>query len=161
MVQNNQQFYCANMCFYSVRLRDEKATLLTDEIDTFRNAVRHAMRKHPFLINAAVVLPNAAHMIWTLPEGDHADAKRWQMIKATFSRHVPAAVNRSARMIKRGEKGIWHKSHWKHAIRDQQDFDLHMHLIATAPIRAGLVAQPHLWPYGSAARRQTPRLHAA
>ena len=42
-------------------------------------------------------------------------------------------------MIKRAEKGIWQRRFWEHMIRDQDDCDMYAHLIATAPLRAGLI----------------------
>jgi REP-associated tyrosine transposase len=41
--------------------------------------------RHPFTIEAIVVLPDHLHSFWSLP-GDDADyATRWRLIKATFS----------------------------------------------------------------------------
>ena len=136
--------------FFTVRLRDPSATLLIDNINLLRSAVRVCQNKRPFKIEAAVVMPSVAHMIWKLPDGDADFSSRWKLIKATFSTHVPAPPDRTPQMIKRGNKGIWHPRFWEHMIRDQDDYDLHDHLIATAPFRAGLVAKGGAWPYSSA-----------
>ena len=105
-------------------------------------------------INSAVILPAQIQMIWTLPAGDANYSARWRMIKSTFSRHVPEPAERSQSMISRGEKGIWQGRFWAHLIKDQDDYALHDHLIATAPLRAGLTRDGSEWPLCSAYRRR-------
>ena len=39
-------------------------------VTLLRNAVRHVMEKHPFKIDAFVLLPDHLHCIWTLPDKD-------------------------------------------------------------------------------------------
>ena len=76
------------------------------------------------------------------------------MIKSTFSRHLPVASVRGASMIRRGEKSIWQRRFQEHLIRDQDDYALHDHLIATAPLRAGLTRDGSDWPLCSAYKRR-------
>jgi hypothetical protein len=40
----------------------------------------YVRRRHPFDIEAIVVLPDHLHAIWTLPEGDADFALRWRLI---------------------------------------------------------------------------------
>lgn len=135
--------------FFTLRLQDRQSDLLVSQIDLLRHATRLCRKQWPFAIDAAVILPNRLHMIWTLPEGDADYSKRWRMIKTTFSRHMPAPDYIPPSHLKRGEKGIWQRRFWEHLIRDQADFDLHMHLIRSAPIHAGLAKKPSDWPYAS------------
>lgn len=140
--------------FFTVRLQDPQCDLLTDRIDVLRSATRLCIKRWPFEIAGAVVLPNKLHMIWSLPPGDAAFSKRWRLIKSTFSRHVPAPDYIAPSQQKRGEKGIWQRRFWEHMIRDEADYDLHMHVIASAPVHAGLVKRPADWPYSSLQRRK-------
>lgn len=137
--------------FFTVQLLDRRSDALVRHVDVLRQAMRIARKAHPFEIRAAVVLPAVAHMIWTLPRGDQDHALRWRIIKATFSRHVPAPDDPDqceARPIRR-EKGIWRRGYKAHQIRDQRDYDLHEHLICHAPVAAGLVRQPRDWALSS------------
>lgn len=135
--------------FFTVRLQDQRSDLLVSEFDLLRDATRVCQKRWPFSIDAAVVLPNKLHMIWTLPDADADFSKRWRMIKTGFSRHVPAPDHIPESHRKRGEKGIWQRRFWEHLIRDADDMALHMHLIRSAPIHAGLVKRPGDWPYCS------------
>lgn len=144
--------------FFTVRLQDQRSDLLVTHIALLRDATRLCKQRWPFAIDGAVILPNKLHMIWTLPEGDCDFSKRWRFIKSTFSRHVPAPDHIPASHARRGEKGIWQRRFWEHVIRDADDYDLHMHLIRSAPIHAGLVRKPSDWPYSSLHHRPGRRL---
>ena len=141
--------------FFTVRLQDQRSDLLISHIDLLRDATRLCLQRWPFAIDAAVILPNKLHMIWTLPEGDDDFSKRWRMIKSSFSRHAPAPRHIPASHLRRGEKGIWQRRFWEHLIRDNDDLALHMHLIRSAPIHAGLVEKPSDWPFCSLHHQQS------
>ena len=65
--------------FFTVRLQDRGSRLLTDQVDLLRSSVRLAQKRWPFVIAAAVVLPDHLHMIWTLPQNDPDFSKRWRI----------------------------------------------------------------------------------
>ncbi len=135
--------------FFTVRLQDQQSDLLVGHIDVLRHATQLCRARWPFRIDAAVILPSKLHMIWTLPDDDVDFSKRWRMIKSTFSRHVPRPEYVPPSHQRRGEKGIWQRGFWEHLIRDEEDLELHMHLIRSAPIHAGLAKGPGTWPYSS------------
>lgn len=133
--------------FFTVRLQDDRTDLLVTQIDLLRDATRLCMKRWPFGIDAAVILPNRLHMIWTLPEYDRDFSKRWRMIKSTFARHAQAHIPPCH--ARRGATGIWQRRDWEHKIRDTYDYGLHMHLIRSAPINAGLARKAGEWPHTS------------
>ncbi|MFN3663201.1 REP-associated tyrosine transposase [Yoonia sp.] len=135
--------------FFTVCLQDQRSDLLIRQIALLRDATRLCQKQMPFRIDAAVILPAELHMIWTLPDGDSDYSGRWRMIKSTFSRHLPIPATRTRVQARRHEKGIWQRRFRKHVIRDESDLALHMHLIVTAPLRAGLVRRAGDWPYAS------------
>ena len=72
--------------FFTVNLLNRNADFLTKHIDDLRNAIRVTREKHPFHIDAWVVLPEHMHCIWTLPDGDADYSRRWQILKKHFSK---------------------------------------------------------------------------
>jgi len=74
--------------FFTVNLADRRRTLLADHADILRTVMRKVKEKHPFDIDAMVVLPDHLHMLWTLPKGDADFPTRMMLIKAGFSRLV-------------------------------------------------------------------------
>ncbi len=74
--------------YFTVCLAQRGSTLLLDEVEILREAVRVTRARRPFAIDAWVVLPDHMHAVWTLPEGDANYADRWGAIKARFSKFV-------------------------------------------------------------------------
>jgi putative transposase len=51
-------------------LADRRDTRLVDHIALLRAAMRGVKQRHPFWVEAMVVLPDLLHAIWTLSRGD-------------------------------------------------------------------------------------------
>jgi len=135
--------------FFTVNLHDRNSDLLTAQIGALRAAIRHALVKWPFHIDAWVVLPEHMHCIWTLPEGDFDYSGRWRVIKAAFSRALPVTERRSASQLSRNERGIWQHRFWEHTIRDDRDYAAHMDYIHFNPVKHGYVSNVADWPHSS------------
>lgn len=135
--------------FYTVNLADRRTRLLTDNIDLLRAAFREVRARHPFTVEAMVVLPDHLHAIWTLPEGDADFAMRWRLIKAAFSRSLPSGEPVSRSRAGKNERGIWQRRYWEHTLRDDQDFARHVDYIHHNPVKHGHVDRPEEWSYSS------------
>jgi len=50
----------------------KRAPILAEDqaVETLRAALRYTLKKHPFEIIAAVILPDHLHMLWRLPGTD-------------------------------------------------------------------------------------------
>ena len=68
--------------FYTVNLAERCGTLLVDRIDVLRPVMHTVKSRHPFRIDAIVILPDHLHAVWTLPVGDADYPTRWALIKA-------------------------------------------------------------------------------
>lgn len=140
--------------FFTVNLAERGGNdLLVRRVDLLRAVVRDVRSRQPFRIDAWVVLPEHLHCVWTLPDGDADLSVRWSLIKAGFSRRLPKSEHRSASRMRRGERGIWQRRFWEHALRDERDFAAHVDYVHINPVKHGLVADPADWPYSTARRR--------
>jgi putative transposase len=135
--------------FFTVNLADRSAALLARHIDLFRAAYRSVVHAMPFETVAICVLPDHVHAIWRLPPGDADYSRRWQQIKAGFSKALPAEVIRSQSKRNKREKGIWQRRFWEHQIRDDEDLRRHVDYIHFNPARHGWVRQVAEWPHSS------------
>ncbi len=135
--------------FFTVNLLERNNTLLVDHIDLLRESVRLCKQKRPFHIDAWVVLPEHMHCIWTLPADDDDFSNRWKMIKTHLSKSLPQVERRSKVRIKRGERGIWQRRFWEHAIRNDRDYATHMDYLHFNPVKHGWVNKVADWPYSS------------
>jgi putative transposase len=122
-----------------------------ETVELLRQSFRLVKRRHPFVIDAMVVLPDHLHCIWTLPQEDADFSMRWRLIKSDFSRHCPDLYKRkkSASRIKKREQAIWQRRFWEHQIRDERDFARHVDYIHYNPVSHGLVKAPKDWEYSS------------
>ena len=123
--------------------------LLVENIELLRGIVRKVKTRHPFEIDAMVVLPEHIHCIWTLPPGDADAGMRWGLIKAGFSRAIAGCEPRSESRIKRRERGIWQRRYWEHLIRNEEDFTRHVDYIHWNPVKHGWVERVRDWPFSS------------
>jgi putative transposase len=135
--------------FFTVNLAERKSQLLVTHVDLLRDAFRYVKTRHPFVIDAIVMMPDHLHTIWTLPSGDTDYSTRWRLIKTTFSRSLPGGERRSASRFAKGERGIWQRRYWEHTIRDERDFERHMDYIHFNPVKHGWVNRVVDWPHSS------------
>jgi putative transposase len=149
MADYRRNFIAGGSFFFTVNLAERRLRLLTEHIDELRAAVRETRRRHPFSIDAMVVLPDHLHSVWTLPEGDSDFSTRWRLIKSTFSRGLPTHERIAESRAAKGERGIWQRRYWEHTIRDENDFARHVDYIHINPVKHGLVTPVKDWPYSS------------
>jgi putative transposase len=135
--------------FFTVNLADRRRQLLTENLECLRAAFRSTRQRHPFAIDAIVVLPDHLHTIWTLPQGDSDFSVRWNLIKGGFSRGLPRGESISDSRFGRRERGIWQRRYWEHTIRDEEDFAQHLDYIHFNPVKHGYAEHPAAWPFSS------------
>ena len=133
--------------FFTVNLQDRGARFLVDHVADLRQCVKEVRERHPFAIDAMVVLPEHLHAVWTLPQDDGDFSKRWMLVKQSFTRRlqdagvVPQQQGKAAR--------VWQKRFWEHQIRDDEDLRRHIEYIHFNPVKHGWVMRAREWPYSS------------
>ena len=89
------------------------------------------------------------HCIITLPEGDEDFSNRVKAVKIRFVRAIPATERRSRTRIARGERAIWQRRFWEHAIPRDVDYASHMGYVHYNPVKHGRVTFVRDWPYST------------
>ena len=139
--------------FFTVGLAERRgAGLLVERVGALGAAFRAVRARHPFHMDAVVVLPDHLHCVWPLPDGDTDYSTRWGLIKASYSPAIAPGERRSASRLKRGERGIWQRRFWEHCIRDDADYARHVDYIHWNPVKHGYVARVADWPHSSCHR---------
>ena len=126
-----------------MNLLERRLDTLIRHVDDLREAVRATRRERPFHIDAWVVLPDHMHCIWTLPPGDDDFSNRWKAIKIRFVQAVPRTERRSNVRIAKGERGVWQRRFWEHAIRGELDYARHIDYVHWNPVKHMLVQVIH------------------
>lgn len=135
--------------FFTLNLAERQRTLLTDHVVTLRSVMRNVKQRHPFHIDAMVILPDHLHCVMTLPAGDADYPMRWTLIKAGFSRRLPKTEHRNSSRIDKGERGIWQRRYWEHMVRDGHDYARHVDYIHFNPVKHSYVSRAADWPHSS------------
>jgi putative transposase len=136
--------------FFTVVTHERRPLLAGDtNVGFLRAAFQWVKHKHPFQIQAIVILPDHIHCIWRLPAGDNDFPLRWAQIKRRFSLSVDVGVTQNASRRKKREREVWQRRYWEHLIRDERDWRSHMDYIHYNPVRHGYVDRVNDWPYSS------------
>ena len=116
-----------------------------------KEAFRYVQERHPFDVDAIVILPDHIHSIWTLPEKDSDFSTRWRMIKSYFTRRCRETYRkgRSPSRAEKGEQGVWQRRFWEHRIKEDEDLVRHVDYIHYNPVKHGLTTSPVEWPHTS------------
>ncbi|MBI4715092.1 MAG: transposase [Nitrospirae bacterium] len=116
-----------------------------------RQVFESVQERHPFKIEAWVLLPDHLHCLWTLPPGDTDYSTRWMLVKSRFTRECtdPSRSAFSVSRERKREQYVWQRRFWEHQIRDERDFKAHVEYIHYNPVKHGLVASPKNWPHSS------------
>ena len=144
-MSNYRRTHVRGGCYFFTVVTHRRRPLFDcpSRVDLLRSAVRVVQSVHPFAIDAMVVLPDHVHAVWQLPEGDADYSRRWRDIKHHVSTAIDAPVNH------RGEKAVWQRRFWEHAIRDDEDWRRHVDYIHYNAVKHRLVESPAEWPYSS------------
>ena len=139
--------------FFFTVVTHQRISLLTEpeHAKLLRLSIKYVMDKHPFKIDAFVLLPDHLHCIWTLPDGDDDYSTRWRLIKGTFTRQCDDQYKRGAtqsRILKK-ERVIWQRRFWEHQIADDNDFKNHVNYIHYNPVKHQYADSPKNWIYSS------------
>jgi putative transposase len=150
-----RRLYVPGGLYFFTLVTYRRRPFLTDDLARFclRAALNSARKTRPFEIVAIVLLPDHLHTIWKLPEGDADFSLRWKGVKERFTSEFlsggGAEAPVSASRLRRGERGIWQRRFWEHAIRDELDFENHMNYVHYNPVKHGLAARPWQWTHSS------------
>ncbi len=147
MVNYRRHRIAGGSYFFTVTLRDRRSHLLVEHIDLLREAFGQVRDNLPFEIEAAVILPDHLHTIWTLPQQDDRYPARWQAIKSCFSRALAKRI--TITKDERGEYRLWQRRYWEHTLRDEDDRQRHIDYIHYNPVKHGHVERVVDWSYSS------------
>jgi putative transposase len=144
-MSNYRRAFIPGGSFFFTLVTHGRRRLFDDQraVDRLREGFRRTMAKQPFRIDAIVILPDHLHTVWQLPEGDSDFSLRWRLIKHYLASGIVAPVNH------RGEKRVWQRRFWEHAIRDEDDWRNHLDYVHYNPVKHGYVKRPGDWRWSS------------
>jgi putative transposase len=95
---------------------------------------------------AWVVMPNHIHVLFQ-------PINAWTVAKivASWKKHTAREVRQCARASgQTAPDPVWQREYWDRYVRNEKHFAQAVDYIHANPVKAGLVAMPHMWPWSSA-----------
>jgi len=114
--------------------RDPKMILL------LRETLHKVQELHPFTILGYIFLPDHFHYILQ-PSGESNFSSIMHSLKPNFTKEYKKVVGLSPSQSMK----FWQKRFWDHVIRDDRDFENHLHYIHYNPVKHGYVTDPRDW----------------
>lgn len=146
----------ANTYYFTLRLRHDRKRYLTDYPDIWFWALNRVQQELPTRINAFVLLPDHAHLIWTLPtQGGHVE--RCRRLCQEFSVALADSTGASRRLHKANFRMF--KSYYPStpidSVAELHRWRDHLH---HDPVRHGLVKAPEDWRHSSVSKFNNPAI---
>lgn len=140
--------------FFTVVTEKRQPILIEpDAREALRHAIEKTREKHPFIIDAWVLLPNHLHTVWTLPENDADFSSRWSLIKQITTHECGQKYRNEALLTKRRtakrQGTMWQNRFYEHTIKDDVDYQAHMDYLHFNPVKHGLVNAVKDWQWSS------------
>lgn len=114
--------------------RESKNVVLLREI------LRNVKALHPFVMLGYVFLPDHFHIL-IQPTGKSNFSDIMHSLKSNFTREYKKIIGISTSQSLK----FWQKRFWDHVIRDDKDFENHLHYIHYNPAKHGFVKDPRDW----------------
>lgn len=137
---NVRRYFQPGLTVFLTHVTQNRRPILTDNIHLLQMAIARAQQKSPFDLLAWVVLPDHFHVLMVAPHEHVPDVMI--RIKMSFGQlyRRTHGLNGSR---------VWQHRYWDHIIRDETDFEQHLHYIHYNPVKHGLVAKPSDYPHSS------------
>lgn len=140
-MQYRRTYHKGGCYFFTVVTAGRKPILTTAEnISLLRASFKSVQERHPFDIDAIVILPDHLHCIWWMPHDDADFSLRWRLLKTRFTKQADQPAP------------CWQARFWEHLIRNERDYAPHADYIHYNPVKHGYVNRPADWPYSSFSR---------
>jgi len=134
---NYRRLYGTGLPVFLTCVTYNRRPLLIEHIHILKTAMNKIKKTFPFSLNAYVVLPDHFHLMISLPEADDDYSKRLRLIKTEFTKKLHL------------KNKIWQRGFWEHTIRDEYDYENHLHYIHFNPVKHRIVKRVSDWTYSS------------
>ena len=143
---NFRRYYMpGSAVFITQVVRDRKPVFRdTKNLNLLREILYNVKQLHPFTMLGYVFLPDHFHLIvQPIDRSNFSDILH--SLKPNFTKEYKKLLGLSSSESMK----FWQKRFWDHVIRDDRDFENHLHYIHYNPVKHGYVRDPWDWQDGS------------
>lgn len=112
-------------------------------IELLHETMRNVKKFHPFNMLGYVFLYDHFHIFIQVTGSNFSEIMH--SLKPNFTKAYKQRLGLSST----NPMKFWQKRFWDHVIRDDRDFENHLHYIHFNPIKHGYVTDPRMWKYSS------------
>lgn len=143
---NFRRYYISGSAVFITQVVEGRAPIFQNEIylELLLETLRNVKQIHPFNMIAYVFLYDHFHLLIQGIENTNF-SQVMQSLKPNFTKEYKKLLGISTSETMR----FWQKRFWDHVIRDDKDFENHLHYIHFNPVKHGYVTDPRTWKYSS------------
>ena len=139
---NFRRYYIPGSAVFITQVVQDREPVFGDpnNANLLREILRNVKGLHPFVMLGYVFQPDHFHMI-IQPSGNGNFSDIMHSLKMNFTREYKKQLGLSSSQSMK----FWQKRFWDHVIRDDRDFENHLHYIHFNPVKHGYVKEPRAW----------------
>jgi putative transposase len=139
---NFRRYYIPGSAVFITQVIQNREPVFHDPqvMNLLHEILRNVRQLHPFISLGSVFLPDHFHLIMQ-PTGASNFSEIMHSLKPNFTRAYKKLIGLSPSETMK----FWQKRFWDHVIRDDRDFENHLHYVHYNPVKHGLVKDPRDW----------------
>ena len=142
---NFRRYYIPGSAVFLTQVVEGRETVFSDFalIELLLETMHNVKKYHPFNMLGYVFLYDHFHILIQVAGGNFSEIMH--SLKPNFTKAYKQRLGLSAE----DSMKFWQKRFWDHVIRDDRDFENHLHYIHFNPVKHGYVTGPRMWKYSS------------
>ncbi len=142
LFMNFHRYYIPGSAVFITQVIQDRKPVFRDprNVELLREILHNVRQLHPFQTLGYSFLFDHFH-IMIQPTGESNFSDIMHSLKFNFTREYKKLIGLSASQSLK----FWQKRFWDHVIRDDRDFENHLHYIHYNPVKHGLVKGPRDW----------------
>ena len=139
---NFRRYYIPGRAVFITQVVQNRKPVFKDPnfVLLLREILENVRRLHPFEMLGYVYLPDHFHMI-IQPTDESNFSDIMHSLKPNFTKEYKRMIGVSPSQITK----LWQKRFWDHVIRNDRDFETHLHYMHFNPTKHGYVKDPRNW----------------
>jgi len=139
---NFRRYYIPGSAVFITQVVHGREPVFRDpkNVNLLREILHNVKQLHPFSMLGYVFLPDHFHVV-IQPTGKSNFSDIMHSLKPHFTQEYKKLIGLSPSQSMK----VWQKRFWDHVIRDDKDFENHLHYIHYNPVKHGLVKDPRGW----------------
>lgn len=139
---NFRRYYIPGSAVFITQVVQDRKPVFRDprNMNLLRKILHNVRELHPFIMLGYVFLFDHFHLL-IQPDGKSNFSDIMHSFKPNFTKEYKKMIG----LLPSRPMKLWQKRFWDHVIRDDRDFETHLHYIHYNPVKNGYVTDPRGW----------------